>query len=264
MFVIEATANEHFPELRNTHKRVVYANSLWQKERLLNLLLESVPKCYSKVAWLDSDILFENPSWFAEAAALLDYHPVVQPFSEAIRLPRGDTWYHGKGDRFMSFASLPYDITSAPDSPSGFPIHWHGHTGFAWAGQRRWVQEVGLYDVCLSGSADHLMAHAFYGDVQGACIDRAFGNCQAYKNHFLRWAKRISEIFDGKIGCVPGRVFHLWHGEEGNRRYFDHNQELIDMGFDPEKDLRLNEFGMWEISNNRSDLNNWSRSKRYL
>ena len=41
-------------------------NIMWQKERLLNIALESLPNQVDKVAWLDADIIFENENWFQE------------------------------------------------------------------------------------------------------------------------------------------------------------------------------------------------------
>ncbi|PHS02291.1 MAG: hypothetical protein COA78_21650 [Blastopirellula sp.] len=39
---------------------------LWQKERLLNLLIKQLPSHITKVAWLDCDILFHNDNWGQE------------------------------------------------------------------------------------------------------------------------------------------------------------------------------------------------------
>ena len=36
---------------------------LWQKEKLLNLALRAIPPECRKVAWLDCDIIFDDPQW---------------------------------------------------------------------------------------------------------------------------------------------------------------------------------------------------------
>ena len=36
---------------------------LWSKENLLNILIKKLPERIEKVAWLDADIIFENPDW---------------------------------------------------------------------------------------------------------------------------------------------------------------------------------------------------------
>lgn len=59
---------------------------LWQKERLLNLALAHLPAVARKVAWLDADLLFEDPSWACETSRRLDTFPVVQPFAAIARL----------------------------------------------------------------------------------------------------------------------------------------------------------------------------------
>ena len=61
-------------------------------------------------------------------------------------------------------------------------------TGLAWAGRRDWIERYGLYDCCLSGTADHLMAHTFIGDWQPGCI--GIGQGPAYR-HFVRWSERV-------------------------------------------------------------------------
>ena len=65
-------------------------HTLWQKERLINLGVASLPARAVKVAWLDGDICFANPDWAAQTAALLDQFPVVQPFTHATRLGQGE------------------------------------------------------------------------------------------------------------------------------------------------------------------------------
>ena len=36
---------------------------LWQKERLLNVALQNLPKNVDNVAWVDSDVIFTDPNW---------------------------------------------------------------------------------------------------------------------------------------------------------------------------------------------------------
>ena len=67
--------------------RVRCPSVMWQKERLLNVGIEHLPQSCRKVAWLDTDIFFENPRWAVETSALLDMVPVVQPFDTALWLP---------------------------------------------------------------------------------------------------------------------------------------------------------------------------------
>ena len=37
------------------------ANLMWQKERLLNILMENIPDDYRHIAWCDGDIVFKRP-----------------------------------------------------------------------------------------------------------------------------------------------------------------------------------------------------------
>jgi hypothetical protein len=63
---------------------------LWQKERLFNIAIKSVPQNVRNIAWLDCDIIFERPDWMNEAAQKLSEANVVQLYSEFVDLgPEG-------------------------------------------------------------------------------------------------------------------------------------------------------------------------------
>src|SRR5262249_8316270 len=60
---------------------------LWQKERLLNLALKSLPASCEKVAWLDCDVVFENKDWAARTNQALDDFGLLHLFHECYHLP---------------------------------------------------------------------------------------------------------------------------------------------------------------------------------
>lgn len=62
--------------------RVRGTDVVWQKERLLNIGLEHVPRKFSMIAWLDCDLLFLNPAWAVDTCELLGRYPIVQAFHD--------------------------------------------------------------------------------------------------------------------------------------------------------------------------------------
>ncbi len=82
LFTIELSFNGEFiiPDAVQIHG--TDKNVMWQKERLLNILIEQLPEKYDKVAWLDADLLFENENWAEQADKLLDTVPIVQLFDK--------------------------------------------------------------------------------------------------------------------------------------------------------------------------------------
>jgi len=240
-----------------TAVRVRGGDILWQKERLLNLALTSLPSSCTKVAWLDCDLLFENPSWMKRTSEALEAVEVVQPYTHVVRLPRGPHAKPENGKAYRSFAAVQ---SAAREAPLGSASAAHGHTGFAWAARRGWLSRHGLYDVCLAGSADHLMAHAFYGETDSRCTADMLGQAGPYRDHFEAWAADVYEEVGGRVGVIPGRVLHLWHGDLADRRYDLRNQQLQDLGFDPLRDLRLSKEGLWEWASPKPTLHQWARA----
>lgn len=228
---------------------------LWQKERLINVGLKQLPPRLSKFVWLDSDILFCNPAWAKETSVHLDSYPVIQPYDRAIRLPKNNVNFSGDGLVYNGFGAI---YNRYPNVMVKGDFELHGHTGFAWAGQTEVFREDGLYDACLSGGADHLMAHAFCGDWHSKCLKRVFLDNHTYFSHFENWSRKMYAKVKGRVGYTAGTIMHLWHGNHSNRRYTENSAFLNETSFDPVNDLLINETGCWEIRADKKSLMNWT------
>lgn len=229
---------------------------MWQKERLLGIALQHVPACYSKIAWIDADVLFASADWAQRTSAALERYAVVQLFDTAIRLPPDSLQYTGQGDRYLSFASIS---STMPNILLKGVYHAHGHTGFGWAARREVLDAFGFYDHCVSGSGDHVMAHAFSGDWDSPCITRTFGEETAMHGHFRHWAEPMYEAVRARVGCVTGCALHLWHGDVANRQYSARNDEMVALRFNPSTDIVVNDDRCWEWAPHRGDLQAWGR-----
>jgi hypothetical protein len=228
---------------------------MWQKERLLNLAVARLPARCAKVAWLDCDILFENPRWAVDTSRMLDRFPVVQPFATAIRLPKGSRDYRGEGDVWTSFGAVR---AQDPDAVWSGDYDKHGETGFAWAARRELLASAGLYDACIIGGGDHVMAHAMCGDCVSPCIPRLLGRDNEHLSHFIRWSELFYRAMRGEIGHVSGSALHLWHGERVDRGYSIRHRQLEGFGFDPEKDLRIGGGACWEWASEKTEMHRWA------
>lgn len=228
---------------------------MWQKERLLNIAIRNLPSRCRKVAWLDCDILFDNPDWAAHTSSLLDKYPVVQPFRKAVRLPKGHIAYEGSGEVWKGFGFV---YKHYPTIYLEGHFDRHGHTGFAWAARKEILLEHGLYDACIAGSGDHMMAHAMCGDWESPCIDRIIGTNNKHLEYFRDWGERIYKSVQGRIGYTPGTILHLWHGDRSDRKYVIRNRDLAGFDFDPKSDLRIGEHGCWEWNSDKVEMHNWA------
>jgi hypothetical protein len=227
---------------------------MWQKERLLNLAIGRLPRRCAKVAWLDCDIVFENPGWAVATSRLLDRYPLVQPFATAIRLPRGCQEYRGEGDVWRGFGEV---YAAHPQYMRGANYRRHGEAGLAWAARRDVVAASGLYDAGITGGGDHAIVHASCGDCASPCLDGLLGVHSARRQHFMRWGEAFYKHVRGEIGYVAGAVLHLWHGERADRRYAERHKALESSAFDPEKDLQVGAAGCWEWASDKPAMHRW-------
>jgi hypothetical protein len=122
---------------------------LWHKENLINVMISKLPSDWKYVAWLDSDIIFENTNWAIKTIEMLDQTEciVCQPYSYVVEQSNnGVTITESLISRIKNKSDRVY------------------HTGYAWACNRQAYEQMGgLYEYNIVGSGDLDMAMAFIG-----------------------------------------------------------------------------------------------------
>ena len=226
---------------------------MWQKERLLNLAIEGLPRECRKVAWLDCDVLFTDSAWARQTAAALDRFDVVQPFETLIRLPPHSDRFDGEGEVHTGFAAV---WSRDPDSVRHGAHPAHGKTGFAWAARREVLDRSLLYDRCVAGGGDSLIAFAFAGARQAACLRRHLGIDPAWIDHMGEWFDKVAEQ-PLRIGHLPQALLHLWHGSQQRRLSQQRHEELRRRGYDPRHDVRIGSNGCLEWATDKPELHRW-------
>jgi hypothetical protein len=236
---------------------------LWQKERLLNVAIKSVPKIAKNIAWLDCDVIFERTDWMHEAELKLNEANIVQLFSDLVDLSPEDYKSNFKhhnlrptGHGIVSTINLngltQLDIATASwENIRVFP------TGLAWAARRDILEEHGFYDAMIVGGCDTAMVHAIYGQIEKEM--RLHHLNKARQQHYLKWAQPYHRAIAKKIANVEGRIYHLWHGKIINRHYHDRHRLLAGFEFNPDIDLGIGANGAWQWARPRTDLEDFLR-----
>ena len=217
---------------------------LWQKERALNVLAASLPvHAYDKVAWVDADVLFENSHWMADLARILEDVPVAQCFSSVSIFNRSNTF------AALQRLSLAQAAGARNASMENLRVF---QPGFAWAARRSLLSRCSLYDFLVVGGDDVLMATAFLG-WNNHPDPRLMLSTQMYR-HYAHWRKKAQKMAKGAVGCVEGRIFHLWHGHSANRQYLERYGYLKEHDFDCTKDIAIGKDGLWHWATDKPNL----------
>ncbi len=258
MLVVEGAFGRHPFLLPKSDKilQVRCPSVMWQKERLLNLAIEHLPNSCRKVAWLDTDIFFENPHWAIETAKLLDNFPIVQPFDLVLWLPKGAKQFRGRGIAWSGFAAVAHNH---PGLFLSGDFDKHGHSGYAWAARKDLIQKHGLYDRSIAGSGDHLMAHAMMGDLSSPCVTNSVGAANPFRDSFHAWAKPFHRDVRSKVGFVKGAVLHRWHGDRKKRNYYKRMVGLLARSYNPSLDVRVSSSGALEWTGHGTPLKRWMK-----
>jgi hypothetical protein len=225
---------------------------LWQKERLLNLAIKAVPSNVEKIAWFDCDVILKRADWADEAKRQLNEFNVIQLFSDAVHLNSED--YEKQSDVYNGHPSVP-GIASLPDAReiilSGSNSNYY-QSGFAWAANRKLLEDHSFYDAAFVGGGDCLTVAAMVGQFEGM-IKRFLLN-ERRREHYLRWATPFHKSVAERVGYVPGTIYHLSHGAIENRKYADRHAGLASFSIDPDIDLRIGSNGAWQWARPRPEL----------
>ena len=202
-------------------------NILWQKETLLNIVLQNLPKEYTDVAWIDSDIIFENSLWTKKLVDSLNKYKVVQLFGNA----------HGVfEDNEPSIIKSLYNLGEASE------LDLIGKIGLAWAARREVLDKLKFLDNQILGSADMVMSYSF--------INRNVPNSRRsdcnYNEETQKWCEEAKKEIDCSISYIDTNITHLYHGSKVNRKY---KQRYKDLGKINDKDISKNTDGIWQIDN---------------
>ncbi|MFA5856461.1 MAG: hypothetical protein WC867_03820 [Candidatus Pacearchaeota archaeon] len=263
LIVVEAVFGNQKFQLKKDDAEIIIqlkaTSILWQKERMINIGLSYIPNTCDKIAWLDCDILFMNDNWIKETSKLLEFYPIVQPFSESIRLKKNQKKFnfvstpyaHRIDNDLLKIHSTGYRINEFGPEIMNFDMNFYGHCGYAWAARKNAILN-GLFDRSISPNSDLFMTSIFALNKMNDDSKRFIS--EKSKIHLLKWQEGIPNIIKGSIGFTSGTVLHLWHGDQNKRGFMNYKNILDKYNFDPEKDIRIGKNNLFEWSSDKKVL----------
>lgn len=239
---------------------------LWQKERLLNIgLAEARSLGFSRVAFLDSDIVFHDPAWFRTVDAALDSFSIVQCFSRLDYLPAADYSSMSRqhllalqpefSNVSLSFEMLQHCKCSSGQRAAFGPVlassSYSGNPGMAIAIRFDEHLEWKHYEGNIVGGGDSVLMAAVTNRLDQMFQNQLFTN--SHQESIRAWKE---EYFPENIrwGCADNQLAHLWHGEIENRQYLTRHEILVRWDYDPASDLSSESSGALTLADSNSRL----------
>jgi hypothetical protein len=72
--------------------------------------------------------------------------------------------------------------------------------------------------------------------------------------HYRRWPEGFHALTGGVVGCVPGDLFHLWHGDLSHRGYGERYPGFEPFRFNPYRDIALDRQRVWRWATHKPGL----------
>jgi hypothetical protein len=209
---------------------------MWQKERLLNIAIQSVPKDCDMIVWLDCDVVFQDNDWPERTRRELQRCRIVQPFRVLYDVPTARNPESLTQTEFIHKRSSYASALKAGVEPEslvapGACTRAHVSTGHAWAMRRDLIARHGLYDARIIGGGDKCILCAARGELDVVAMAHEMNSEQ--RAHFEDWANPFLATVRARVGDVDGVLYHLSHGDLEARGTRRRHAELSSHGFDP-------------------------------
>jgi hypothetical protein len=216
-FMVTQAGNSRHYQIRLPEDEPV----LWLKESMINVAVRNLlPLEWKAMAWIDSDLAFENLFWATECLQLLNgAYDVVQLFSHCVDMDRDE-------GAIQIHTSLGYQYVKGIGY-SGKGLNY-GHPGYAWACSRYAYEQMGgLYEYAVLGSGDNIMALSF---VQSDIVPISMASHPDYLKTVADFKRRVRGF---RLGYVPGVIRHYYHGSKSNRSYVERWKILVRGEYNP-------------------------------
>jgi hypothetical protein len=211
VFVAECVFPGRRPQLPKADLVVHSSSYMFYKEQLLNLLEPKVPEQYTKLVFLDGDILFDAPDWLNQISVKLNHVDILQPFQEACWLTPDNTRIRNKK---LSYA---HAIVNGLTGQAG-ETHLY-HPGFAWAMRRDIFRRLGgFYARSIVGNGDMMFTFNFFTDSIPASFKRDHSVSDVITDGWLSYHAQFVRV-GPSLGVLGIKALHLFHGLTENRQY---------------------------------------------
>ena len=183
---------------------------LFQKERLCHILEKQIPDTFTKLLFIDCDLVFDNVNWYNELSKKLDDFNIVQPFTKCLPL---DITYKRIFRRVNRVNRVNRDAMAIVFYQKFGLFKNNGirdyQTGFAWAFQRSWFRKIGFYQKAILGGGDLYSSTAW--------LNHDYEVEDFNRNSIQEYRDSIKE--PPTICYLEGNIYHLWHGDKKKRQY---------------------------------------------
>ena len=245
LFTVECVFHRAKPQIPHADL-VLHSNSyMFYKEQLWNKLEPIVPEKYTKLVFLDADVMFDTPDWVDQISKELDVHDIIQPYDQA-------SWLTPDNKRIRS-KKFSYAAAIVMNKPlTNYNIHEY-HPGFAWALKRDIFRRIGgFFSRSIIGGGDvtfaiNLLKTTVTNKLFSIAVNESFGNLI-----FDEWKKynKQFKLVNPSLGFLRNRALHLFHGVKENRQYVSRYyaiSNVLTKSWDEE--ILLNKDGLFEFKN---------------
>lgn len=218
-YIIELIYPKQKPFIKNSIKTVKGKSAFFAKENLWNIAEKLLPEKYSKIIFMDCDVLYTNSNWVDEVSTKLDSYKIVHAAELMYRDIYYDNIYQSVN---LDNTNTKSSIVKALKTNQEFDFNLF-HPG---------------YNICIDRNTLHNLG-GFFEEAYGTAGDTLFWMCllnfkrpyccglfcaprfKVIKESYIKYRYNFNQICStDDIDYIENNyLLHLYHGSPNNREY---------------------------------------------
>jgi hypothetical protein len=219
IYFAEILYGDQQPIIKHKNVIVLRCNSpLWNKEAALNVLIQSLPKQYTKVMWIDADIAWFRKTWYDDISKLLDTYKMVQPFSLCYYLNKhGGILNVGIAEFYLHTLWRMGESYKLSPRATLYNKMYECY-GMCLATHRDFYDQP-IFDKFVVGGGDYILTNPV---TRGHLLCEEFidRNFVDFKSEAMAYAKYVEEYTHANFYYYNEPLIHYYHGNLNSRHYF--------------------------------------------
>lgn len=222
-----AVPGQEFPSANAfIQRRAEAKNILWQRERLLNLIVEQLPSSYDKIAIIDPTILMLNNSALKQAEALLENSYLAQLCREV----------HYLDEKGAVISTHRADLSAVTTRRGVAHPEERVMRCMSWIARR---EVFPLYDRSVYGFGQSLSVSAWLGTRNLPVILSPHERV-----HYEAWAREASAKVLGRIASLEGASMSFSSAGVSDTHSLQREEAGLTYDYDPFRHVTIDEQGL--------------------
>lgn len=218
-YIIELVYQNQKSFLTNSFKTVSGKSAFFSKENLWNIVEKSIPDKYTKIIFMDCDVLFTDPNWVDKVSDKLNIYKIIHASEFMYRDITSNNIYESIS---LNEINIKHSIVKALKTNNEFDFNIY-HPGYNICIDRNTLHKIGgFFEIAYGTAGDTLFWMCLLNFKRPYCCGLFCApRFKKIKEAYIEYKNNFNKICNSNdIDYIENNhLLHMYHGSLNNRAY---------------------------------------------